>query len=233
MQDNFTVSTNQLIAIKLSRMRSYEKFVQLEQAQGKYLDCAPYRQFMHEISTLLAYEVAGDLLTEEKDIETSRGKAQGVLLKGNYSVLVPILRTGLSMAEGFQMVLSHTHTGHIGLHHDKDDPDRRLLEYLVVLPNPDPPDRLFIILDPVIATGETAHKAITILKNHDVRNISFACLIASRHARAFLSNKHPDVRFYATAIDDGLDPGTGRVIPGLGAVSELLFGYKTTEYKEP
>jgi uracil phosphoribosyltransferase len=222
MQDNFRVSPNQLVAIKLTRLRRFA----FARDRDTYLDCAEYRQLMREIGMLLAYEVANELQTETVDFEIpTRGSASGTLLIGNYSVVVPILRTGLVLAEGFQSVLSHTHTGHIGLHQNKST-KRELIEYLVVLPDPSPSDRLFILLDPVIATGETAHRAITIVKEHGATKIIFVSLIASSEARERLSRDHHDVRFYTATIDEKLEDG--RVYPGLGSVSELLFGFKTT-----
>jgi uracil phosphoribosyltransferase len=224
VQHNVHVSTNQLVAIKLTRMR---EFAALSRRGDRYLDCAPYRQLMREICMLLAYEVAGDLPIEEKIFETPYGMATGKFLRGHhYSVVVPILRTGLIMAEGFQTVFSHTHAGQIGLHRDKTS--RELLQYVIVLPDADPSDRLFIVLDSVIATGETADRALSILKDHGATNISFVGLVASRPGIERLAKDHPKVRFYLAAVDDGLDDKEGWVIPGLGAVSELLFGFRST-----
>lgn len=224
MPGSLSVSANKLIAIKLARFR---RFSSAFRGAGEYLDCAEYRQLMREIGMLLAYEVGDDLSVEKIEFETPRGMAVGAALRGNFSVVVPILRTGLVLAEGFQSVLSHTHTGHIGLHRIKDHPERQLLQYLVVLPDPDPPDRLFIIIDSVIATGDTADRAIRLVKEHGATNISFVSVIASRPAISRLTQEHDDVNFYTTEIDDVLDEH-GRVLPGLGSVSELLFGFKTT-----
>lgn len=182
---------------------------------------------MREIGMLLAYEVANDLSTKKNPVETPRGNADGTFLHGNYSAVVPILRTGLVLADGIQAVLSHTHTGHIGLHRDKDHPEHKILQYLEVLPVADPPDRLFIVADPVIATGDTADQALRILKAHGAKKISFVSVITSQKAKDRLSNDHPTVKFYVAAVDEEVDP-SGRVVPGLGSVSELLFGFRTT-----
>ena len=224
MRGEFNISTNKVMAIKLARLRAF--VAPPDDPTEYYPDCAAYKHFMREIGMLLAYEVAKDLTTMDVRFDTPRGEATGKRLSGNYSVVVPILRTGLILAEGFQTVLSHTHTGHIGLHKDKDHPEAGLIEYLVVLPNPDPPTRLFIVLDSVVATGETADRAINLIKEHGATNISFGSVVTSRLARDRLTKAHPDVRFYAAAVDEELD-AAGRVVPGLGSVSELLFGFRT------
>jgi uracil phosphoribosyltransferase len=208
---NFAASPNKLVAHKVTQLRRDP------------LNCADYRQIMRHISTLLAYEVTLQLPYEEFPFEVRGCKTSGIYL-GNDPVIVPILRTGLIMAEAFQEVMPQTLTGHIGIHRDKSKPDRKLLEYLVSLP--DLKDRLVILLDPVIATGDTAKRAIELVKRRGAENIRFVSIIISEKARDILTTKHHDVRFYCAEVDEKVND-IGQVLPGLGSVSERLFGFKT------
>ena len=158
MNGGFTTSRNALAAHKLTQLRR------------EPLACAEYRQLVRHISLLLAYEVTLALPAEEVKFEARGWQASGTSL-GIDPVIVPILRTGLVMAEAFQEVMPQTLTGHIGLHRDKGDPNRRLLQYLVSLP--ELKGRLVILLDPVIATGDTACRALEIAKRRGAQDISF------------------------------------------------------------
>jgi len=225
MQDNFTVLTNKSLRLKLTELR--ECAARAEKRQ--IFDCDDYSRLMREIGIGLAYEAAKDLATEQRPVYTPYGKAVGTFLQSR-PVVVPVLRSGLTLAEGFQTVLSNDmHTGYIGIHRDKNDLQRELLQYVIILPDPDPPDRLFIVLDPVIATGDTADQALNILKEHGATNISFMSLVVSQPAQDRLAKAHSDVRFYAVSIDEELDlDHPGRVRPGIGSVSGNLFGFRTT-----
>jgi uracil phosphoribosyltransferase len=211
MNGDFTTSRNALAAHKLTQLRREQ------------LACAEYRHLMRHISLLLAYEVTLALPAEEVKFEVRGCQASGTSL-GTDPVIVPILRTGLVMAEAFQEVMPQTLTGHIGLHRDKGDPNRRLLQYLVSLP--DPKGRLVILLDPVIATGDTACRALEITKRRGAEDISFVSLVVSRPGRDRLVQEHPDVHFYCVAVDETVNEA-GQVLPGLGSVSERLFGFRT------
>ena len=211
MKGGFTTSRNALAAHKLTQLRR------------EPLACAEYRHLVRHISFLLAYEVTSALPVEEVGFEVRGCQASGKVL-GADPVIVPILRTGLVMAEAFQEVMPQTLTGHIGLHRDKGDPNRKLLQYLVSLPEMN--ERLVIMLDPVIATGDTACRALEIAKRRGARNISFVSLVVSRPARDRLAKTHSDVRFYCVAVDETVNEA-GQVLPGLGSVSERLFGFRT------
>ncbi len=211
MSGGFTTSRNALIAHKLTQLRR------------EPLACAEYRHLVRHISLLLAYEVTVSLPAEEVTFEVRGRPASGASL-GIDPVIVPILRTGLVMGEAFQEVMPQTLTGHIGLHRDKGDPNRKLLQYLVSLP--DAKGRLVILLDPVIATGDTACRALEIAKRRGADNISFVSLVVSRPGRDRLVREHPDVHFYCAAVDETVNEA-GQVLPGLGSVSERLFGFRT------
>ena len=211
MNGGFTTSRNALAAHKLTQLRR------------EPLACAEYRHLVRHISLLLAYEVTLALPAEEVKFEARGCQASGTTL-GIDPVIVPILRTGLVMAEAFQEVMPQTLTGHIGLHRDKGDPNRKLLQYLVSLP--DPKGRLVILLDPVIATGDTACRALEIAKRRGADDISFVSLVVSRPGLDRLVQEHPDVHFYCVAMDETVNEA-GQVLPGLGSVSERLFGFRT------
>jgi uracil phosphoribosyltransferase len=178
---------------------------------------------VRHISLLLAYEVTLALPAEEVRFEVRGWQASGTSL-GIDPVIVPILRTGLVMAEAFQEVMPQTLTGHIGLHRDKGDPNKKLLQYLVSLP--DMKGRMVMLLDPVVATGDTACRALEIAKRRGAQNISFVSLVVSRPGRDRLVQEHPDVHFYCAAVDEAVNEA-GQVLPGLGSVSERLFGFRT------
>jgi uracil phosphoribosyltransferase len=211
MNGSFTTSGNALVAHKLTQLRR------------EPLACAEYRHLVRHISLLLAYEVTVALPAEAMKFEIRGWPASGTSL-GIDPVIVPILRTGLVMGEAFQEVMPQTLTGHIGLHRDKGDPNRKLLQYLVSLP--DPKGRLVILLDPVIATGDTACRALEIAKRRGAENISFVSLVVSRPGRDRLVRDHSDVHFYCAAVDETVNEA-GQVLPGLGSVSERLFGFRT------
>ncbi len=211
MSGNFTISRNALVAHKLTQLRR------------EPLNCAEYRLLVRHISFLLAYEVTLFLPTTELKFEVRGCKAGGKSL-GNDPIIVPILRTGLVMAEAFQEVMPQTLTGHIGLHRDKGDANRKLLQYIVSLP--DMKDRLVILLDPVIATGDTACRAVEIAKRRGAEDIRFVSLVVSESGRNRIVQDHPDVNFHCAAVDEIVND-SGQVLPGLGSVSERLFGFRT------
>lgn len=221
----FHISDHPLVAMKLTRLRREED---RNLSPEQRLSCGAYSQLMKEISTLLAYEATRDLPTDKQEFETTRGRAAGSAPRHDTPVIVPILRSGLVMAQAFLDVLPYAHTGHIGIHRDKSDPERKTIEYLVILPDPDPPERLYLLLDPVVAEGDTVCRAIESLKQIGVRRIRLVSLIVSSKGRDLLAKKHPDVEVYCAAVDERVNP-RGEVEPGLGSVSEHLFGFKALD----
>jgi len=186
---------------------------------------------MYEISLLLAYEATSNLPTNNVEVITERGITSGAALKSNEPAVIPVLRSGLIMADGFRHALPQAVIGHIGIHQSKQT--RQMTEYMASLPSPE--DRLFIILDPVIATGDTACRAIEILLEHGVAasNIIFVAFIASESGKNRVLSEHPEIRICCASIDAGIDNnGTGlnasfQVVPGIGSVSKKIFGFQT------
>jgi len=193
-----------------------------------------FKRLMREIAMLMAYEVTADLETDPSDIETARGKARGAELRGERPVVVPILRSGLVMAEGIQEVMPRTLTGHIGIHRDKNR--HEITEYFTSLPIA--ADRIFIVVDPVIATGETSCRAIESLQEIGVEEsrIRFVSLVVSAAGRDRIVHMHRNVKVYCASIDRGNEDDehhsglndSYQVMPGIGSVSERLFGFKTS-----
>lgn len=211
MNETLFVTRNPLILHKLTQLRK-EPF-----------DCAEYREVMRHIGLLLASEISLSLPAKNVTF-TSRG----ILTKGTSLscelVVVPILRTGLVLSEAFQEVVPNTLTGHIGIHRDKNDPSRKLMQYLVSLP--DLAGATVLLFDPVIATGDTAIRAIEIIKRNHAAKIYFVSIVISKKSLCRFSKEHPDILFYCAAVDSDLN-SEGQVLPGLGSVSERLFGFKT------
>lgn len=183
---------------------------------------------LREITLLMTYEIARDLPLTRKTVETPVGtKRDAGTVDGESVVVVPILRAGLVMAQGLLDLLPPVRTGHIGLHHGPqlDQP----IEYVARLPRPD--GRLFIVVDPLVATGRSACRAVKILNRHGVedRNIRFVSLIVAPEGLTQFTTLHPSIQIYAAAVDEGVGPNTGLtatgdICPGLGDISARLFG---------
>lgn len=181
-----------------------------------------FNRLLKEIAMLMAYEVTKDFPSEPKEVETPFDKkVQGRVIRGKKAVLVPILRAGLVMAEGIKEVTASSRMGHIGLHRDRST--NRIVEYMVQLPPAE--GRTFILVDPMMATGESACRAIDILHENGsaAADIRFVSLIVSPQAMALVTQRHPGVRVYAAALDPGLNEDN-RITPGLGFIGKRLFG---------
>lgn len=179
-----------------------------------------FKELVKEITSLMCYELTRELETEEFEIETPVCKTIGTKIKGEDLVLIPILRAGLGMVEGIQDLIPNAKTGHIGIYRD---PETLLpVEYLCKLP-PKMENRDIIILDPMLATGGSAEKAIEILKTYNVKSIRLACLVGCPEGVKLVNEKHPDVSIYLAAMDDGLNE-QGYIVPGLGDAGDRLFG---------
>lgn len=222
---NVHVSRHPLAEDKLTRMRD------------KGCAVHDFRKLAYEIGILLTYEATLDLPPSAewrtKHIQTPVGiKEDARVIECRPPVIVPILRAGLALAEGVQVILPWAHVGHIGLHRDsntrKGEKQNRI-EYLVNLP--DPTNRLFILVDPMIAYGATISRAIKILRTNHVENdnIRVISIVSSYTGLLKLLKTHPDVKIYTTAVDGyqeaegGLD-SNGYIIPGLGDAGDRLFG---------
>jgi len=192
----------------------------ITQIRKKETPTKMFKELVSEISSLMCYEITRDLEVEEIEIETPVQKTIGYQIKGDDLVLVPILRAGLGMIEGIQNLIPNAKTGHIGVYRDHETLQPK--EYLCKLP-PMMEGRNVIVLDPMLATGGSAAKAIEILKQHKVKSIRLACLVGCPEGVEFLHKHHPDVSIYLAALDEKLNEN-GYIVPGLGDAGDRLFG---------
>lgn len=197
-----------LIQIKMTQIRQKDTPTKL------------FKELVREISTLMCYELTRDLETEEFEIETPICKTAGYKIKGDDLVIVPILRAGLGMVEGIQDLIPNAKIGHIGIYRDHET--LQPVEYLCKLPTK-MENREIIVVDPMLATGGSAVKAIEILKEKGVNSIRLACLVGCPEGVDFVHKNYPDIPIYLAAMDEKLNK-EGYIVPGLGDAGDRLFG---------
>ena len=205
---NLTVVDHPLIQHKLSILRKTS---------------TPTRDFkalVDEIGTLMAYEALKDLPLEEVRIDTPLETCNARQLAGKKLVLVPILRAGLGMVDGISGLIPSARIGHIGLFRDHDTLDP--VDYYFKVPG-DESNRIFVILDPMLATGGSMSYAVDRLKSRGASDIRALCLVAAPEGLARMYRDHPDVRVFAAALDRELND-KGYILPGLGDAGDRIFG---------
>jgi uracil phosphoribosyltransferase len=203
-----TVVDHPLVQHKLTLMRN------------KDTSTAQFRRLLREISTLLCYEVTRDLALEPVRIETPVEATDAVRLAGKKLVLAPILRAGVGLLEGMLDLIPAARVAHIGLYRDPET--LVAVEYYFKAPE-DIADRMVIVIDPMLATANTAVAALERLKERGVTDLRFVCLVASPEGIERLKAYHPDVPVWTAAIDKGLNDH-GYITPGLGDAGDRLFG---------
>lgn len=181
-----------------------------------------FRELVSELAMLMAYEVTRDLPLKEEEIDTPMCTATFRVLANDKLSVVPILRAGLGMADGIMNLIPNAKMGHIGLYRDPDTYEAK--GYYCKLPH-DIAEREVIIVDPMLATGNTAIEAVRLIKNAGCRSIRLVSLIAAPEGVAAMQTAHPDVDIYVGNIDDGLNEHC-YIIPGLGDAGDRLFGTK-------
>ncbi|HET7275429.1 MAG TPA: uracil phosphoribosyltransferase [Longimicrobiaceae bacterium] len=179
-----------------------------------------FKELVDEISMLMAYELTSDLPLERVEIETPLERTEEMRIAGKKLTVVPILRAGLGMVEGFVRLMPSVRVGHIGLYRDHDT--LQPISYYFKIP-PDPDERDFIVLDPMLATGGSAAAAVAFLKDVGATRVQFACLVAAPEGVAKMLEQHPDVPIITAALDRELDEN-GYIRPGLGDAGDRLFG---------
>jgi uracil phosphoribosyltransferase len=207
---NVTVVDHPLIVHKLSLMRD------------KTTPSAVFRQLLREISLLLGYEVLRDLPVELRHIETPLGPMAAPFIKGKKLVFVPILRAGMGLMDGLLDLVPSARVGHIGLY--RDHVTLKPVEYYCKLPE-DIADRLVVLVDPMLATGNSVSAAIARLKQRGVKGLKLVCLLAAPEGIAALTKSHPDVQVYTAAVDSHLNEH-GYIVPGLGDAGDRMYGTK-------
>jgi uracil phosphoribosyltransferase len=181
-----------------------------------------FRTLMNEISMLLAYEVTRDLEVEYKNIETPLASMQSPVLKGKKLVFVSILRAGNGLVEGMLNLVPNARIGHIGLY--RDPKTLEPVEYYFKLPE-HIHDRDVIVVDPMLATGNSAIAAVNEVKVFNPKSIKFLCLLAAPEGLDAFHQEHAEVPVFTAAIDKALD-NKGYVIPGMGDAGDRLYGTK-------
>jgi uracil phosphoribosyltransferase len=204
---NVYESKHPLVADKLSRLRD------------KKTEPKKFRELVREIAALLAYEATADLATMPRELETPLAKMTGQELQEKIG-LVPILRAGLGLVEGFWELMPSAEVWHIGLY--RDEHTLRPVEYYNKLPL-EPTVSVCLILDPMLATGGSATATADILKKWGVKKIKFVGLIAAPEGIKAMQDQHPDIPIYIAAIDDHLNE-RAYIVPGLGDAGDRQFG---------
>ena len=202
--------THPLIQHKLTLMRE------------KGRSTSGFRTLMNELSMLMAYEVTRDMPTQLVEIETPLEKMMSPVIDGKKTVFVSILRAGAGFLDGMLNVVPGARIGHIGLY--RDPKTLQAVEYYFKMPQ-SMEERDAIVLDPMLATGNSAAAAVTRLKATQPKSIRFVCLLAAPQGIARFHEEHPDVPVYTAAIDRELNDH-GYIVPGLGDAGDRLFGTK-------
>lgn len=181
-----------------------------------------FRQLATEIATLMGYEVTRSLQTRDIEIQTPLEKMTGVEISGKKVVLVPILRAGLGMVDGFSLLMPGARVGHIGLYRDPET--LKPVEYYCKMPG-ELKDRQVILLDPMLATGGSLTDAASLLKQRGANHIQAVCIIAAPEGVEAFQKAHPDIDLYVAHVDRQLNED-GYILPGLGDAGDRLFGTK-------
>lgn len=206
---NLFVSDHPLVLHQLSMMRE------------KNCEKPLFRIMLKKIGMMMGYELARQAPLTTRRIETPLTVMDAPVIDGRPPVIVPILRAGLGMSEGLEEIMPAASVGHIGLYRDHET--ARPVEYLVKLPAPE--GRLFILVDPMLATGYSAKYAIDVLVKHGVEpaNIRLMALVAAPEGVQVLLDAYPQVKVYVASLDEKLNEKS-YIVPGLGDAGDRLFG---------
>ena len=207
---NFTIVDHPLVVHKLTLMRD------------KHTPSAVFRQLLHEISHLMAYEVCRDLPMTTQTIETPVAEMEAPILKGKKLVIVSVLRAGNGLLEGMLTLIPSARVGHIGLYRNPET--LQPVEYYLKVPE-DIADRRTIIVDPMLATGNSVSAAVKRLKEKGAKDMRLVTLLAAPEGVMHFHAEHPDVPFYTAALDSHLN-SHGYIVPGLGDAGDRMFGTK-------
>ncbi|NEU13996.1 uracil phosphoribosyltransferase [Methylobacterium sp. BTF04] len=203
-----TVVGHPLVQHKLTLLRQVER-----STKG-------FRQILNEIGMLLAYEVTRDLPLEPITIQTPIQAMEGRQISGKKLVLAPILRAGVGFLDGMLSLVPSARVAHVGLYRDPETLEA--VEYYFKAPS-DLADRTVMVLDPMLATANSAVAAINLLKARGAHDLRFVCLLAAPEGIARLQAIHPDVPVWTAAIDSHLNDH-GYIVPGLGDAGDRMYG---------
>jgi uracil phosphoribosyltransferase len=207
---NLTIVEHPLVQHKLTLMRDRET------------STAGFRRLLREISLLLAYEVTRDLPLTMRSIETPLTDMRSPALEGKKLALVSILRAGNGLLDGVLELIPSARVGYIGLY--RDEATLQPVQYYAKLPA-ELGERVTIVLDPMLATGNSSAAAVKLLKEAGAIDIRFLCLLAAPEGVKRMADAHPDVRIVTAALDNRLND-KGYIVPGLGDAGDRMFGTK-------
>jgi uracil phosphoribosyltransferase len=206
--EGVTVVDHPLVQHKLTLMRDKKR-----STKG-------FRQLLNEVGMLLAYEVTRDLPLEPVEIDTPVATMQAPQIAGKKLVLAPILRAGVGFLDGMLTLVPSARVAHVGLYRDPET--LHAVEYYFKAPT-DLADRLVLVLDPMLATANSAVAAVDRLKERGARDLRFVCLLAAPEGIDKLRGAHPDVPIWTAAVDERLNDH-GYIIPGLGDAGDRMYG---------
>ena len=210
MTNHLTIIDHPLVQHKLTIMRQ------------KDVSTAGFRRLLREISLLLAYEVTRELEVTTTRIETPMQEMDAPTLEGKKLALISILRAGNGLLDGILELIPSARVGFVGLYRDPET--LQPVEYYCKVPG-ELDVRMTIVVDPMLATGNSSVAAIDMLKARGAKNMRFLCLLAAPEGVKRMQEAHPDVPIFTAALDDGLDDH-GYIIPGLGDAGDRMFGTK-------
>ncbi|MEY4779301.1 MAG: hypothetical protein RLZZ607_614 [Pseudomonadota bacterium] len=210
MFKNLTVVSHPLVQHKLTLMRE------------KDTSTASFRQLLREISLLLAYEVTRELPMTTKKIQTPICEMDAPAIDGKKLALISILRAGNGLLDGILELIPAARVGFVGLYRDHET--LQPVQYYYKVPD-HLDERICIVVDPMLATGNSSAAAVKLLKDSGARNIRFLCLLAAPEGIRHMNEEHPDVQIVTASVDSHLNEN-GYIVPGLGDAGDRMFGTK-------
>ena len=210
MTASVNVISHPLVQHKLSLMRERDRSIK------------GFRELLNEIGMLLCYEVTRDLPLEMVDIETPMSPMKAPKIAGKKITFAPILRAGVGFLDGMLALVPSARVAHIGLYRDPNTLEA--VEYYFKSPT-DLSDRTAVLMDPMLATGNSACAGASLLKARGARDIRFVCLLAAPEGIAQFHREHPDVPIWTASVDERLNDH-GYILPGLGDAGDRMFGTK-------
>jgi uracil phosphoribosyltransferase len=203
-----TVVSHPLVQHKLSYLRDKET------------PTVHFRKLANEVTLLLTYEATKDFATEEVEIETPLEQMRAQRISGKKVAVCPVLRAGIGMLDGVLSLVSSARVGFLGMYRDEET--LRPVEYYVKLPG-DLEQRDAIVLDPMLATGNSSVAAMDTVKKAGARSVILVCLVSAPEGIEHVHAEHPDVHVVTAAVDRGLNE-QGFIVPGLGDAGDRLYG---------
>jgi uracil phosphoribosyltransferase len=210
MTPRLTVVTHPLVQHKLSYLRD------------KTTPTVHFRKLVNELTLLLTYEATKDFPTEPFEIETPLERMEARRISGKKVAVCPVLRAGVGMLEGTLSLISSARVGFMGMYRDEETLEA--VQYYVKLPD-DLQERDAIVLDPMLATGNSSVAAIATAKEAGARSVTLVCLVAAPEGVENVHGSYPDVHIVCAAVDRGLNE-RGFIVPGLGDAGDRLYGTK-------